>query len=1095
MQSNHHNNTNLPIVIAAFAYLAFVIYGSLVPLTFSPMPLNEAWSSFQSIRHLDLGTGSRADWIANILLFIPLTFFWMAYLSKTSRIFNLGSALIILFLSTLLIFSIEFTQLFFPPRTVSINDLQAEFIGSIIGIIIWFTLHENIEKKALQLFGDRKTALRSFLVFYLTIYFFLSFFPFDFLVNFDELSRKFNSQYISWFIVKDLCLGTSQCIIKTGSEILLLIPVGFLYCSIVNRNQPCKLAALISQGLFFSIMIEAIQFFIASGITQGFSILTRVFGLVLGYKLFRLDQKYTLSNYIVNKKILLFFYLPLYIILIILSRKFSSYSLSHLISFEEKLEALSFIPFYYHYYTSETVAMVSLLSNFLLYFPIGLFYGLWNYHNIITKKAYSTLLTAGAVALIIETSTLLFSNQHADPTNILIAVIASYTGFYIINWIKFFSQKPSNNSKPLLNKKEPKPAETHSGNLKSVPDHITNQIKPGPQKHLIFGQIQHRIMAILGLMVVIISLINFPVAPFLIGLSLIVYAILIWHNNHLWLLVIPAALPVMDLAPLSGHFYWSSFDLLLTTTLVIFLWKGIESTKSAFNNRKITILITLVSLIWLISTINGLTTATSIDANSFVSELSPYNSLRIAKGFFWAILLLPILTATLSNKDKADKLLIRGLAIGLFATALAVIWERLLFSGIFNFSNDFRVTGTFSSMHTGGGHIETYLVLVLPLILNSLRQSFSRNEKVIYLGIISIGLYALLVTYARGGYLAFAISILVLSFSTMAYLFNIRKWRWSPFVAILITLFFFSVLFQSTYVQERFSTIENDFNIRAQHWSNTINMMDDSAITKLFGMGLGQFPRIYSTRNPDNITLGNFKFVSEKNNTFLQLSSGQTMYFEQIINLQPDTTYLLTLDLFSNEEKSRVTVPICEKAMLYSFRCSWRTIYNNDSKGKWVTKVSSFSSKTFQSDSLFPRTIKISLYNPGTIINIDNLSVIDDYGNELIKNGDFEKRMDHWFYSTDNHLPWHTKQLGMQLYFSQGLIGLSLFLALCAITILKAGTATLNGDVMASGLLASIIAFLVTGIFSSSFDAPRLTLLFFMLIFFTLSRTTPDKSV
>jgi hypothetical protein len=45
-----------------FAYVAFVIYGSLVPLQYTPLGWAEAWTMFQQIRLLDVGTGGRADW-------------------------------------------------------------------------------------------------------------------------------------------------------------------------------------------------------------------------------------------------------------------------------------------------------------------------------------------------------------------------------------------------------------------------------------------------------------------------------------------------------------------------------------------------------------------------------------------------------------------------------------------------------------------------------------------------------------------------------------------------------------------------------------------------------------------------------------------------------------------------------------------------------------------------------------------------------------------------------------------------------------------------------------------------------------------------
>jgi hypothetical protein len=63
------------LALFGFIYLLFVIYGSLVPLIFRTMPLTKAIEAFKNIPFLELGIGSRADWVANLLLFMPLAFF------------------------------------------------------------------------------------------------------------------------------------------------------------------------------------------------------------------------------------------------------------------------------------------------------------------------------------------------------------------------------------------------------------------------------------------------------------------------------------------------------------------------------------------------------------------------------------------------------------------------------------------------------------------------------------------------------------------------------------------------------------------------------------------------------------------------------------------------------------------------------------------------------------------------------------------------------------------------------------------------------------------------------------------------------------
>ena len=128
------------LLLAALGYFAFVVYGSLVPLHFRPAPLLDAWERFESIPYLNLGIGSRADWVANILLFVPLAFLWLGVLwPHRGRFARSLASFIVLAGCVVSSVAIEFTQVFFPPRTVSMNDLVAESLGAIIGIVLWWT--------------------------------------------------------------------------------------------------------------------------------------------------------------------------------------------------------------------------------------------------------------------------------------------------------------------------------------------------------------------------------------------------------------------------------------------------------------------------------------------------------------------------------------------------------------------------------------------------------------------------------------------------------------------------------------------------------------------------------------------------------------------------------------------------------------------------------------------------------------------------------------------------------------------------------------------------------------------------------------------
>lgn len=105
----------------ALVFLGLAVYGSLVPLRYRPMPFGRAVTAFWTIALSPLTIGSRADWATNVLLFIPLSFLFMAALCvDRPRVAGLRAALVVVPLCALVSAAIEFTQVFFPPRTPSL---------------------------------------------------------------------------------------------------------------------------------------------------------------------------------------------------------------------------------------------------------------------------------------------------------------------------------------------------------------------------------------------------------------------------------------------------------------------------------------------------------------------------------------------------------------------------------------------------------------------------------------------------------------------------------------------------------------------------------------------------------------------------------------------------------------------------------------------------------------------------------------------------------------------------------------------------------------------------------------------------------------
>ena len=102
------------------------------------------------------------------------------------------------------------------------------------------------------------------------------------------------------------------------------------------------------------------------------------------------------------------------------------------------------------------------------------------------------------------------------------------------------------------------------------------------------------------------------------------------------------------------------------------------------------------------------------DANALSAYWSPYNSLRVAKGLLWGLVFFALYRSW-PDRDQAFKALGTGMALAVLGVGAWALWEQQLFAGGSN-TADYRVTGSFSSMHTGGGHFEAWLVMALPFV-------------------------------------------------------------------------------------------------------------------------------------------------------------------------------------------------------------------------------------------------------------------------------------------------------------------------------------------------------------------------------------------
>ena len=422
------------LMLIAFMYSVFVLYGSLVPLEIRSLDMAEAWGRFSQIPYLSLGAGDRADWVANILLYIPLAFFWCASAHSPIRWWT---TTFILFSCLAFAVLIEFFQLWFPPRTVSQNDLLAEALGSVIGVMVWLVAGQRLIKLAWTISQGGRAGLGAAFIAYCGLYFIYSLLPFDFLVSGRELSAKLASNAIA-LIITPSCGGPLRCGINLTLETVSFIPFGLFIALLLKRpgaDAPSALTGFLL-GAIAGAVIEVTQIFIASGITQGISIGTRAVGLMAGVIIGSAWSVTWLTAWLpVARGVVVVGVLGYSLLLAAIAWRGGWQADGALL----RLSTQNWLPFYYHYYTTEQNALTSLVRNAVLYAPVGIAVWVWRFagirgHRTDVAGAAAGFWLGAVLAVLMEASRLLKPSGHADPTNILIGAVAAWLAFRLTAW-------------------------------------------------------------------------------------------------------------------------------------------------------------------------------------------------------------------------------------------------------------------------------------------------------------------------------------------------------------------------------------------------------------------------------------------------------------------------------------------------------------------------------------------------------------------------------------------------------------------------------------------------------------------------------------
>ncbi|MDN3919642.1 hypothetical protein [Roseateles violae] len=262
-------------------------------------------------------------------------------------------------------------------------------------------------------------------------------------------------------------------------------------------------------------------------------------------------------------------------------------------------------------------------------------------------------------------------------------------------------------------------------------------------------------------------------APAAVGVWLAVaLAALRWWPRTPALLL--GLLPIVGFAPWSGWISFEELDLLVLACAAGG-YAGVALRLAPQQERApawrhmlvysplVLLLLTLFGASLLLALQRGIADAGGFVFGWYQGYHEPMNSLRLSKSFFLVALLLPLWKqAGASRPGELSRALLWGMVLALAGCCLAAIWERHAFTGLLDFSTDYRSTALFWEMHVGGAALDGCLALTAPFAVLALLRARTPAQFMAMMLLAMLTAYVCLTTFSRGVYLAVPLGLATL---------------------------------------------------------------------------------------------------------------------------------------------------------------------------------------------------------------------------------------------------------------------------------------------------------------------------------------------
>jgi len=433
---------------AAAGLLVLTIYGGLLPFRFTPRPLTEAVVSFRHIPSFDPSSlAARGDWVVSLAQYAGLGFLIMAA-ACTQTSGNAGpTAAVVAVACAAFAIAVEFAQQFFPPRTVSWNDIAVETAGGIAGVVAWLVAGRRVARWVRRLSAVTTVCdlARRLLPAYLVGLLIVELMPFDLVLNGAEFEAKYSEGKVLLVPFAGPC--DSSAAAKWALNVIAFVPMGLLSVlagkrSRLSSDQPNWPGV----ALAGPVLVELLQLFVYSRAFDATDILTGMAGVCGGWLLGRRTPTGGLAKWMAAPRLGVFgpaAWLAWLVAVVYVHWRPFDFTIdpASFAADSEQLAAfglrrMTFAPFVDYYWGSKYNALDQFVHKGMSFLPVGVLVAL-TVRNVFQPAAARTAVArALVIAVGLQIGRYFLPSHVPSVTDVLIACVAAWLGFQFTQYVR-----------------------------------------------------------------------------------------------------------------------------------------------------------------------------------------------------------------------------------------------------------------------------------------------------------------------------------------------------------------------------------------------------------------------------------------------------------------------------------------------------------------------------------------------------------------------------------------------------------------------------------------------------------------------------------